>query len=269
MMPLWKSVGVWLSAPQDGWGWQGSTEVVLFNLLVQAGTPRAGCSSGFWASPREETRASLGTFCQCSVSIATKDVGFFEIELQRSPFKLCDCGWVFDEGCKLKQTKHHNNKNFWGFAYCWDAVCVSVLLKLRTVGILLFSLPTWCFSFIQFFLWSVSQMFLVLMLISFPRMEQETLLALLAKGLPNSGRMQPGLVRCRSSGQHTSQNTCIPPAPFFSRWDVRADPAGAGCSVCSHVWMRSSSRPLSDWKPKSQRRFSGEQTKYVFIVMCS
>ena len=74
-------------------------------------------------------------------------------------------------------------------------------------------------------------MFLVLMLISFTRMEQEALLALLAKGPLNSGRMRLSLVRFRSSGQHASKHTCIPPAPFLFRHDVRADAADA--DVCS------------------------------------
>lgn len=76
-------------------------------------------------------------------------------------------------------------------------------------------------------------MFLVLMLVSFTRMEQEALLALLAKGPLDSERVQLSLGRFRRLGQHASQHTCIPPAPFSPRCDVRADPADAGvCSIC-------------------------------------
>ena len=63
IVPLWKSVGVWLRQSQDSWCWQGSLEVILFNIPVQAGSPRAGCPADFWASSRMETLELLCAPC--------------------------------------------------------------------------------------------------------------------------------------------------------------------------------------------------------------
>lgn len=68
---IWTSVdfivGVSLVESQNGWGWNGTLEVIWSNSPVQAASPRTGCPGlcpdSFWISPRIETLQPSWTAC--------------------------------------------------------------------------------------------------------------------------------------------------------------------------------------------------------------
>lgn len=137
-----------------------------------------------------------------------------------------------------------------------------MLLKLTKVGILFFSWPTWCFLSFSFFLGDlypkrVYEPRNLEILIPFTRVEKEALLAQLAKGALNSGRMQLNHVRFRSSEPQTSP--CHPP-PFL----VQLMHVGAALLLFLSLDMQFK-QTFPSWSPNSQRKFSREQNTHLPI----
>lgn len=127
-----------------------------------------------------------------------------------------------------------------------------MLLKLTKVGILFFSWPTWCFPFIQFSFGDlypkrVYEPRNLEILIPFTRVEKEALLAQLAKGALNSGRMQLNHVRFRSSEPQTSP--CHPP-PFL----VQLMHVGAALLLFLSLDMQFK-QTFPSWSPNSEKIF--------------
>lgn len=148
---------------------------------------------------------------------------------------------------------------------------ISVPLKLTKAGILLFSLPTWCFPLIQFscdlYPRRGSQCFLCLWSVPLWGCSRKPCLHYWLKDPLtleecNSVLWDLGVLDSTHANIHASLLVFFSPGVMLGLTQLMLVCAP---SLCSHAWICSSNRPLSSWSPKSQRRFSGGQTKYAFI----